>query len=212
MIRTIIIYEGDNEPVYFVNYNDTKFYLLDEDEYFALTKGAKEYAEIVVHCEPYEWKAVTTLMRGLHTLGDYETDALGQRCALFKEYWARAKEYSKVSRDPVCKLHTTTPNAPVKALMLSPESATYADVYVYTSTDGVTKLTFQQFLIMACNKHDYDIRFAKLQNGGMTAIECADYEYLTRIIGSYNIGYKDDKILLTFRSLWHVATTEVMQI
>lgn len=218
-LHVINIVEGEYESIYFVNEMNQHYYLLDIPDYTAFRR---------IHpgltCEMREarimngaWAKVLRLTPGIIAVS--ETDTI-YRQLLFDEYWERAGDTQPEKEvKPMLHSYDVSTNAPVKALMLfrkddKPEviNGYDRDIFLYNSVDGITRLNFLQFLRMTCLKHEYDIRFAKLQEGDLDPIQLADFKFLTGKVSSMDTRWKCAEVHSAFRSLWYKATGEVMSL
>lgn len=218
-IRVINIVEGEYESIYFVNYMNRIYYLLTIPDYAQFRR---------IHpgctCEMREaripdgaWAKVLRLTPGIIQVSPTDES---YRQLLFDEYWERAGDTQPEKEvKPMLHNYDVAANAPVKALMLfrkgdKPEivDGYDRDIFLYNSVDGITRLNFFQFLRMVCLKHEYNIRFAKLQEGDLEPLQQADFKFLTGKVSSMDTKWKCAEVHAAFRSLWYEATGEVMSL
>lgn len=112
--------------------------------------------------------------------------------------------------------HDKTPAAACKAVQFfddhEPSSRYERDVFLWTSVDGVRRLTFANYMALIQEPHDARYRLARLsvsELGDGDPLVAADADFIQTSTSRDPTG---DKAYMAFRSVWRAATGETMPI
>lgn len=198
----------DGPTHYFINFNNiithynfAGYMSLAENENFVVEK----YLEVVFP----DWNVVPFCMANLSklTCGTDGCSATMDSIHDFNLAWELACQMNK-KEVPM--------SVPCKALMLfnaDENMNSYDhDVFLYTSTDGIRRMTFTEYLHLIEGKHDAQYKLCKLSMGRLSGLPLADFKWFKGHVTAQQTKYRDAKVLMVFRELWYAATGEEMPI
>ena len=89
------------------------------------------------------------------------------------------------------------------------------DVFLWTSVDGIRRLTFDAYLELIQAPHDARYRLVRMSVSDLndsSLVVRDDADFLRTNVPSSGVAVKTDKAHMAFRSVWHAATGELMPI